>query len=90
MLLGIPVMPIRKGQTQLRLVPPCEEWAIELLTHSDYDDYWSTSFEFQHLYNNDSNRNIHEYRYILIPTSYSSSSSRSMFSSVGRCARRGM
>lgn len=33
-------MPIRKGQTQLRLVPPYEDWAIELLTHSDYDDYW--------------------------------------------------
>ena len=33
-------MPIRKGQTQLRLVPPYEEWAMELLTHSDYDDYW--------------------------------------------------
>ena len=33
-------MPIRKGQTQLRLVPPYEEWAIELLTHSDYDNYW--------------------------------------------------
>lgn len=33
-------MPIRKGQTQLRLVPPYEEWAMELLTHSDYDDFW--------------------------------------------------
>ena len=33
-------MPMRKGQTQLRLVPPYEDWTIELLTHSDYDDYW--------------------------------------------------
>ena len=33
-------MPIRRGQTQLRLVPPYEDWAMELLTHSDYDDYW--------------------------------------------------
>ena len=33
-------MPIRRGQTQLRLVPAYENWAIELLTHSDYDDYW--------------------------------------------------
>ena len=33
-------MPIRKGQTQLALVPPYEKWALEVLTHSDYDDYW--------------------------------------------------
>ena len=33
-------MPIRKGQTQLRLVPPYENWAFELLTRSDDGEYW--------------------------------------------------
>src|SRR5262249_39134805 len=33
-------MPIRAGQTQLSLVPPYEKWALEILTHPDYDDYW--------------------------------------------------
>lgn len=33
-------MPIRKGQTQLKLVPAYEKWALELLTRADYDEYW--------------------------------------------------
>ena len=33
-------MPIRRGQTQLRLVPHYENWAFEILTHGDYDEYW--------------------------------------------------
>lgn len=33
-------MPIRRGQTQLALVPPYEKWALEILTRADYDDYW--------------------------------------------------
>jgi len=33
-------MPIRRGQTQLKLVPPYERWAFEIFTHADYDDYW--------------------------------------------------
>lgn len=33
-------LPIRPDQTQLRLVPPYECWAIELTTSADYDDYW--------------------------------------------------
>lgn len=33
-------MPIRRGQTQLKLVPPYEEWAFKILTESDYTDYW--------------------------------------------------
>ena len=33
-------MPIRRGQTQLRLVPSYESWAFELFTHGDYDEYW--------------------------------------------------
>lgn len=33
-------MPIRPGQTQLKLVPPYEKWAFEVFTHSDYDEYW--------------------------------------------------
>jgi putative CocE/NonD family hydrolase len=33
-------MPIRPGQTQLKLVPQYEKWAFELLTHAEYDDFW--------------------------------------------------
>jgi putative CocE/NonD family hydrolase len=33
-------LPIRPDQTQLRLTPPYECWAIELTTSADYDDYW--------------------------------------------------
>ena len=33
--------PIRKGQTQLKLVPPYEKWALKLIAEADYsDDYW--------------------------------------------------
>jgi hypothetical protein len=34
-------MPLRRGQTQLALVPPYERWALEILTRADYDDYWT-------------------------------------------------
>ncbi|MBI4304819.1 MAG: CocE/NonD family hydrolase, partial [Chloroflexi bacterium] len=33
-------MPIRRGQTQLKLVPPYEKWALELQGHADFDEYW--------------------------------------------------
>ena len=33
-------MPIRRGQTQLALVPPYERWAFEIFTHADRDEYW--------------------------------------------------
>ena len=33
-------MPLRKGQTQLKLVPPYQKWALDLLTKADYDEYW--------------------------------------------------
>ncbi|MFL2542617.1 MAG: CocE/NonD family hydrolase [Candidatus Latescibacterota bacterium] len=33
-------MPIRKGQTQLKLVPPYEKWAFDLMTQADYSEYW--------------------------------------------------
>lgn len=33
-------MPIRPGQTQLKLVPQYERWAFELLKSADYGDYW--------------------------------------------------
>ena len=33
-------MPIRRGQTQLALVPTYEDWALEIFTHADRDDYW--------------------------------------------------
>jgi putative CocE/NonD family hydrolase len=33
-------LPIRKGQTQLALVPSYEAWALQLQTESDYTDYW--------------------------------------------------
>ena len=34
-------MPLRKGQTQLKLVPPYEDWVLELMTRADYDEYWA-------------------------------------------------
>jgi putative CocE/NonD family hydrolase len=33
-------MPIRKGQTQLKLVPTYERWALKILTEADYSEYW--------------------------------------------------
>jgi len=33
-------MPIRRGQTQLKLVPPYENWVFDVLTGSDFTDYW--------------------------------------------------
>ncbi len=33
-------MLLRKGQTQLKLVPPYQQWALDLLTKADYDEYW--------------------------------------------------
>ena len=33
-------MPIRKGQTQLKRVPPYEQWALKILTEADYGPYW--------------------------------------------------
>lgn len=32
--------PMRPGTTQLAVVPPYERWALELLTHADYDERW--------------------------------------------------
>ncbi len=33
-------LPIRKGQTQLKLVPAYEQWALKILTEADFTDYW--------------------------------------------------
>ncbi len=33
-------MPLRKGQTQLKLVPVYENWAFKIYTESDFTDYW--------------------------------------------------
>ena len=33
-------LPIRRGQTQLSLVPNYEDWLLEIMTRSDYDEYW--------------------------------------------------
>ena len=33
-------MPLRRGQTQLKVVPPYEKWVFDLMTRADYDDYW--------------------------------------------------
>ena len=33
-------LPVRRGQTQLALVPNYEDWLFEIMTRSDYDDYW--------------------------------------------------
>ena len=32
--------PIKRGQTQLKLVPSYEKWAFDLLDNMRYDDYW--------------------------------------------------
>ena len=33
-------MPLRKGVSPLRLVPTYEQWALDILGHGEYDDYW--------------------------------------------------
>ncbi len=33
-------MPIKRGQTELKLAPSYERWALDLLTNADYNDYW--------------------------------------------------
>ena len=32
--------PLKEGATILRKLPSYERWAIDILTHGDYDDYW--------------------------------------------------
>ena len=32
--------PLREGATVLRRLPNYERWAIDLMTHGDYDEYW--------------------------------------------------
>ena len=32
--------PIKRGQTQLKVVPNYKRWAFDLLTNADYNDYW--------------------------------------------------
>jgi putative CocE/NonD family hydrolase len=32
--------PIRRGETQLALVPEYEDWVMSMITESDYSDYW--------------------------------------------------
>ena len=32
--------PLKAGTTLLRRLPSYERWAMDLLTHADYDDYW--------------------------------------------------
>lgn len=32
--------PIKEGATLLRRLPSYERWAIDILTHGEYDDYW--------------------------------------------------
>ena len=33
-------MPLRRGETPLKLVPNYEQWLFDLFTHGEYDDYW--------------------------------------------------
>ena len=33
-------LPLRRGQSQLALIPGYERWALELVRHGDYDDFW--------------------------------------------------
>ena len=32
--------PLRKGATVLRRIPLYERWAVDIATHTDYDEYW--------------------------------------------------
>ena len=32
--------PLKKGATVLRRLPSYEQWAIDILTHGEFDDYW--------------------------------------------------
>jgi putative CocE/NonD family hydrolase len=32
--------PLRKGASPLRLLPSYEQWALDILQHGDYDEYW--------------------------------------------------
>lgn len=32
--------PLKKGATLLRRLPSYERWALDILTHGDYDGYW--------------------------------------------------
>jgi hypothetical protein len=32
--------PLKKGATVLRRLPSYEQWALDILTHGDFDDYW--------------------------------------------------
>jgi uncharacterized protein len=32
--------PYKAGSSALRLLPSYEQWALDILTHGDYDDYW--------------------------------------------------
>lgn len=32
--------PLKAGSTVLRLFPSYEQWALDIMTHTDYDDYW--------------------------------------------------
>ena len=34
--------PLRQGESPLRLVPDYEQWFFDMLTKSDYEDYWKT------------------------------------------------
>ena len=33
-------LPLKEGATVLQRLPSYERWAIDILTHGDYDDYW--------------------------------------------------
>jgi putative CocE/NonD family hydrolase len=34
--------PLRQGESPLRLIPDYEKWFFDMLTKSDYEDYWKT------------------------------------------------
>ncbi len=33
-------LPLKRGTTALKFIPEYEDWLIEAMQHSDYDDYW--------------------------------------------------
>ena len=43
--------PLKKGATVLRRLPSYERWAIDILTHGEYDDYWrQRGYAMSHYY----------------------------------------
>jgi len=44
-------LPLQAGASPLRALPTYEQWALDILTHGDYDDYWKQrGYAISHYY----------------------------------------